>query len=283
MAAQNELVSVFNAGISAQRLMLPVYVAMFLLSLMFLIWDKEIIYDNLAKHRLILKQMRGESLQPNGPAERNDLSVFGQNNKIYFIRTFYQNSNAMRDTHILFFDQKMNFQKIISARWIQYDAGEGKWNAHDVLTRTFDISNHMVAERQSNAVLALEELPFHFQETEEWLELLSARDTLRLAKKYEIIGGNSNKWYTDYYSKTASPFIALIVVFLGVPLSVFSRRSTLILSFLLVLAAAGMFFVMNQIGNSLGSKGILPPFLAGWFGNIVFMLTAYFLNRRLLN
>lgn len=283
MTAQNELVSVFNAGVSAQRLMLPVYIAMFLLSLVFLLWDKEIIYDNLAKHRLILKQMRGESLQPSGPAERNDLSVFGQNNKIYFIRTFYQNSNAMKDTHILFFDQKMNFEKIISARWIQYDASENKWNARDVLTRTFDASNHMVADHQSNAVLALGELPFHFQETEEWLELLSARDTLRLAKKYEIIGGNSNKWYTDYYSKTASPFIALIVVFLGVPLSVFSRRSTLIFSFLMVLAAAGAFFVMNQIGNSLGSKGILPPFLAGWFGNIFFMLTAYFLNRRLLN
>jgi len=283
MTAQNELVSVFNAGVSAQRLMLPVYIAMFFLSLVFLLWDKEIIYDNLAKHRLILKQMRGESLQPNSPAERNDLSLFGQNNKIYFIRTFYQNSNAMQDTHILFFDQKMNFQKIISARWIQYDANAGKWNAHDVLTRTFDVSNHMVADRQSNAVLALEELPFHFQETEEWLELLSARDTLRLAKKYEIISGNSNKWYTDYYSKTASPFIALIVVFLGVPLSVFSRRSTLIFSFLVVLAAAGMFFVTNQIGNSLGAKGILPPFLAGWFGNIVFILTAYFLNRRLLN
>ncbi len=283
VSAQNELVAIYNSGMNTQRLMLPVYISMFILSGALMVWDKEILYDNHQKHRLILKKMRGEANEPQGPAIRRDLSVFGQNNKIYFIRTFHQHSNAMQDTHILFFDTKMNFEKIISARWIEYEPSAGEWRGRDVLVRTFDRSNHMKAEHFSNSVVKLEELPYHFQETEEWLELLSARDTLRLAKKYEIIGGNSNRWYTDYYSKTASPFIALVVVFLGVPLSVFSRRSTLILSFLLVLIIAFLFYITNQIGNSLGSKGYLPPFLAGWFGNIFFLVTAYFLNRRLLN
>jgi len=46
------------------------------------------------------------------------------------------------------------------------------------------------------------------------------------------IGGPFEKYYTHYYNKNSMPFIALIIVFFGIPLSVFSRKSIIIFSFL---------------------------------------------------
>ncbi len=252
---------------------------------------------------------------PEGPKVRENLTIFGKNNKIYFVQAFHQTNSVLQDTHILYFDSRMNFSKIVSARYIRYDKTEKKWSGENVVIRVFDsnqtlppigmetlpkskqkpdsnaeatsdrawsfLSNHFVTTRYAKIDLPLEENPYHFEEQYERIDLLSARETLKLAKKYEIIGGNYKRWYTEYFTKTAAPFMALIVVFFGVPLSTFSRRATVVISLLLVLVCIFLFYVFNQVGASLGSWGVLPPVLAGWFGNICFFGIGFLLRKYL--
>lgn len=283
MNAENQIIGIFNAGRSLDRVLWPVFLFLFLVSSVILIWDKELIYGPNQKFRAILQEMRDPTkLEFEGPRVRDHLTVFGADNKIYFIRRYHQTNAVLQDTQILWMDKQMNFVKLVSANWIRWQSPTG-WVADEALVREFaDLSNKlpMRTTRVRQMPLPLQETPFHFEESYERLELLSTRETLRLAKKYETIGGDYRHWNVEYYAKTATPFMALVIAFFGVPLSIFTRRSAMVLSFLLVLLATFIFYVLNQIGMSLGKWGAFPPWMAGWFGNIGFLVLGVILRRR---
>jgi len=281
MNAENELIAVYNAGVPLDRILIPVYLFVFLLSTAFLVFDKEIFYTPNQKFRALLQNLRDPSRKEfEGPRVRENLTVFGANNKIYFIRLYHQTNAVLQDTHILYLDRKMNFSRLLSAQYIRW-GGPGGWTAQGVVERQFSggDTNNMRTSAHETMKLDLEETPFHFEETYEREDLLAARDALRIAKKYEIIGGDFRAWYTIYYAKTAMPYIAFVILFFGVPLSTFSRRSTLVLSFLLVLLATFLYYIFNQVGQSLGKWGALPTWMAGWFGAIGFMSIGVALRR----
>lgn len=283
MNAENQIIGIFNAGVPLDRVLWPVYFFIFLGSASLLIWDKELIYGPHQKFRAVLQEMRDPNVREfEGPRVRDHLTIFGTDNKIYFVRRFHQTNGVLQDTQILFLDKKMNFVKLVSANWIRWQ-NPGGWVADSAMVREFgDLSNQlpMRTSRQEHLALDLKETPFHFEESYERVDLLSSRDTMRLAKKYETIGGDYRRWYVEYYAKTGLPFMAFVIVFFGVPLSVFTRRNALVLSFLLVLLGTFLFYVLNQVGMSMGKWGVMPAWMAGWFGNLGFVAIGIILRRR---
>ena len=82
--------------------------------------------------------------------------------------------------------------------------------------------------------------------------------------------------------KIAYSFISLIIIFCGIPLSVFRSNTTLAFGGGLSLATIFAYIVLLKFGQSLGYAGSLSPFLAAWFSNIIFIIigTWLMLNAR---
>ncbi|RJP79236.1 MAG: LPS export ABC transporter permease LptG [Candidatus Zixiibacteriota bacterium] len=90
--------------------------------------------------------------------------------------------------------------------------------------------------------------------------------------RLQITGGDPLRWRVDLAFKTAMPFTCAIVVLLGVPIAARYRRSGIVFSIGIGLMVSFIFFAFQQIGRVMGYNGTLPPHLAAWIGNGVFIL-----------
>jgi len=85
----------------------------------------------------------------------------------------------------------------------------------------------------------------------------------------------------EWYQKTAVLFAPLIMVLVGAPLSQFHIRKGRVAAELIITILAGVvFWIGNEIVLIFGKSGALPPYLAAWAANLVFLMIGVALLRR---
>lgn len=280
---QNELIAVYNSGTQIAFVMIPVIIFVFLGSLLIFFTDEKN-YEYHMRHVLLNRKFRsGKEADLNNLKPQHDLTIFGANNKIYFIKKYEPKESIMMSPHILFFNPDYTFKTIISAKSFKYNAIDNIWTGKKVFVRHFGSNGETTSiNTRESFSTNLNEKPFHFEQTRDRLDHMSPLQIKELAKKTEIIGGAVEKYWSEYYNRTAIPFIGLMVVLMGIPLSTFSRNSGIVMSLFLVLMATIAYYIFMYIGTSLGANAVLPPFIAGWLGNFVFFTGSIFLYNRLI-
>ena len=89
--------------------------------------------------------------------------------------------------------------------------------------------------------------------------------------KVESEGYNATSYRVDFQTKTAFPFLCLIMCLLGTGIAVHrSRKDRLAFSIGLGVITAFLYWVLYSFCVSLGYGGGLPPFLAAWTANLIF-------------
>jgi len=84
------------------------------------------------------------------------------------------------------------------------------------------------------------------------------------------IGGDPRGFYVDLYLKFTFPFSNLIVILIGAPLATYRWKGGVSLGFGLSLFISFFYFVVVKLGQAMGNKGTVDPFLASSLGLIVF-------------
>jgi lipopolysaccharide export system permease protein len=86
------------------------------------------------------------------------------------------------------------------------------------------------------------------------------------------------------HAKLSAPFAAFVMVVLGIPFALRSSRSGGIA--LGIGASVGIgfaYFVVNAILLSYGRSGVLPPVVAAWGANLIFVLGGVWLSMTVKN
>lgn len=92
-------------------------------------------------------------------------------------------------------------------------------------------------------------------------------------------GLNVNSLLVDYHIKLAIPISAFIFVIIGAPLSVNFGRGrglSIVLSIILIFG----YYIILSFSRSLGRNDILPPLMAAWLPNLIFLLIGLFFAIR---
>ena len=175
-------------------------------------------------------------------------------------------------------DNQNNFTNIVSANSLTYDMKKNLWLGSNVYTRDIlnSITNYTTHETYT---IDLKEKPFDFEESNPKAIDVSSRYSLKIAKKLKVTGGPHELWETEHFFKMATPYIPIVIFFLAIPISVFSKKSTIMISVLFMIALSFLYITISNIGKSAGANGIFPPYLAGWSGNILFGFVSYFLFK----
>jgi len=75
----------------------------------------------------------------------------------------------------------------------------------------------------------------------------------------------------DYHAKFSQPALSFVMIWLAVPFALRIRRGGVAISFGASIAIALAYLILFGIGVTLGDVGRLPPVLAAWLANIVFL------------
>jgi lipopolysaccharide export system permease protein len=108
---------------------------------------------------------------------------------------------------------------------------------------------------------------------------LSFRQLREYARSLERGGYAAGRYLTMMHAKIAVPFSGVVMVLLGIPFALKTGRSGGVAMGIGAGVAIGFaYFIMNAAVQSYGRSGLLPPFVAAWVGNLVFVLSGIWLS-----
>ncbi len=211
--------------------------------------------------------------------------VYFQKNQDYLIAIEKYNETNQTVVNLNFIelnDGKM-IKRIDSKKSI-WEPVKEKWTVRDYSIREFDDSGFekMIATSKQDSLLNLNFTPEDINQIGSSSEEVSYNQLKNQIVTLKNNGVNTLRWEVDLHYKIAYSFISLIIIFCGIPLSVFRSNTTLAFGGGLSLATIFAYIVLLKFGQSLGYAGALSPFLAAWFSNIIFIIlgTWLMLNAR---
>ena len=94
--------------------------------------------------------------------------------------------------------------------------------------------------------------------------------------------GPGGKWYLIELSKRfAYPSACLVLMLIGVPLGVSSKRGGKSAGFVLTIALVFLYYFLSSTGVALGRQNKLPVFIGVWMANFVFAFCGLLLLRQM--
>jgi lipopolysaccharide export system permease protein len=92
--------------------------------------------------------------------------------------------------------------------------------------------------------------------------------------------GNTGAFLVEYYRRFANPLAAFILTLIGVSLSSRKVRGGIGLQIGIGIALSALYILFNTVSATFAANGSLPPLLAVWLPNIIFMIIGISLYTR---
>jgi lipopolysaccharide export system permease protein len=159
-------------------------------------------------------------------------------------------------------------------RWREpSNGGPGEWEMLQGYRRRFD------GERETAAAhfdtLAMPQLTFTPQvltKVQKDPTEMSYSELRQFIREVARNGGNPDRWLVDLYLKISFPLANFIIVLFGAPLAAGRIRSGGAVGVATSLVVCFLYFGTVKTSQSMGQNGTLPPLLAAWLGNIIFLV-----------
>ena len=284
MVQRKEWLVFKSSGLSLYRLALPILFVGLFMSIGSFYFENNIVIKN----NKIKNEIKDNHLKKNRNKAKDKSiyeNVYLQKNQNYLIAV--EEYNDINQTIV-----NLNFIELSDGKMIRridskkstWKPLEEKWKIRDYSIREFDNSGSekMIATSKQDSLLNLNFTPEDINQTGNSSEEISYNQLKNQIVTLKNNGVNTVKWEVDLHYKIAYSFISLIIIFCGIPLSVFRSTTTLAFGGGLSLATIFAYIVLLKFGQSLGYAGSLSPFLAAWFSNIIFIIigTWLMLNAR---
>lgn len=278
LAHYNEIIAMKSAGQSLIRILMPLFILAFLISIFMIFFSEKIVPFTNQKMFNIERELLGKHQ-----------SLTHERSNIYFRDPQFENW-----IYINHYDPRLKRAHRVSIQKVQHDkvsyridAQRMTWeNDHWVLTngceRTWNSKGHFeYTYFPSRNFTQLSLLPDDFNKVQKRHEEMTYQELQEFIREVAQNGGEPKTWLVDLYLKISFPFSSFIIMLFGAPLAANKTRSGKALGFGLSLFVSFFFFGFVKTGQALGHSGVLHPLLAAWLGNIVFLVAGLIIIARI--
>jgi LPS export ABC transporter permease LptG len=268
-----------SSGLSLYRLSFPVLLLGLILSIGSFYFDNSVVIENNKKKN----EIKNTYMSKNKNKSR-DKSVF---ENVYFqinekdlaaVEKFNSNNNVAVNLSFIEIDNGMLLRRIDSKKAI-WNETISKWNLKDYSIREFEengLEKNVIISK-NDSLLALKFKPDDIIQIASKSEEVSYNELKNQIISLEKNGVNTLRWEVDLNYKIAYSFISIIVIFCGIPLSVYRSNTTLAFGGGLSLATIFAYVILLKFGQSLAYGGVLSPFFGAWMSNIIFISVGIYL------
>ena len=268
-----------SSGLSLYRLSFPVLFLGLMLSIGSFYFDNTVVIENNKKKNEIKNIYMSKNKNRTKDKSVFENVYFQMNQKdLVAIEKFNSNNNVAVNLNFIEIDNGMLLRRIDSKKAI-WEETNSKWNLKDFSIREFEKDglekNVIISKNDSLVTLKFE--PYDIIKTASKSEEVSYSELKKQIISLEKNGVNTLRWKVDLNYKIAYSFISIIVIFCGIPLSVYRSNTTLAFGGGLSLATIFSYVILLKFGQSLAYGGVLSPFLGAWMSNIVFISIGIYL------
>ena len=274
MNRYNELIAFRSGGVSIMRLLKPVLAVGGVLGVSLFMISEAVVPLTISKaNRIWLEEVEKKSVST---SMERDIWI-KEKRKIIHIEHYNPTKKAIFGVVVYEFDQTFNLVRRVDASrgvfkeesWVLGDAMEQKYNAS---TGIYDVMLHRQAPEPMD--LRPEDLTRVVKGSEE----MGFTELMGYIHQVEDEGYDATPYRVDLHAKAAFPFICLLMSLIGTGIAAKIRPKESLP--ILIAAAIGIAFIYwtgYGLFISLGYGEVLPPLVAAWTANAVFLFFSIYL------
>jgi len=273
LARHHEIVALKACGISRWQMVSPLLLLAFAVSTASLVWNETVVpaaaqrwhtvWNRDIKGKTTTSIFAGREVWYRGTAGLYNFQRVRLGRRSLLGVTIYQLADDFRP------------RRIITARQAVWDGA--RWNLEDAETTQLDRDVPLVSAGVPRGFEIPERIDdFRVVDIEpEALSFGMLREQIRVLRAKGI---DTSETWVDLYLKLALPAATIVMVLIGTPLAIRTRRQRSLGTAIGTAIFVGFtYFMVVAFARALGQAGALPPLLAAWISNALFTLVGAFL------
>jgi len=291
MSKNNEIIALKSSGISIYSLVRPL-LGIGMLASLFLFFLAEVIVPVTMDtvNRIWIEDVRNEKVVI---SREKDIWIKGKRS-IMHIKYYNPKEKAIYGITVNHFDDHFNLVKRIDAQkgvfqertWLMrekemapdsarsFKVFQGPtWLLQEIMEQTLDKrSGQYQVTLKKRKIENLKFIPDDLKQVIKKSEEMNFKELLEYIRKVEAEGYDATGYRVDLYGKTALPFVCIIMVLVGTGIGVREKvKEGLPISVTYGIGIAFLYWVFYSFCVSLGYGEMLPPFIAAWTANLLFL------------
>jgi lipopolysaccharide export system permease protein len=281
LSRHNEITAMRSSGFSLYWVSVPFLAVSTLLSLIML-WASDAVIPNANQQAEVLREIRIEGRNPRAVFQGSGIWVRLGDQTL--MKGDLPDDNAPRIYGISLYRLEPNFsiREIVFAKELRYE--NGGWVLVSGVSRTFPAGQVVRSRPFDRLPIQLNQKPEDFRRTVRIdSDTLSLRDLAAYVERLRQDGYNPARYATDLFGRTAFPFVCLIMALIGITMSLIetgSRGAGLARGVGYSLLVGFLYWATHSVALAFGRSDVVPPLLAGWTANILFLSFAGYLFLR---
>lgn len=273
MSGNNEIVALKSSGVSIYYMLKPVLLIGFMIAvLVFLFSDVIIPITREKANHIWLREVRHESF-----ISKDENIWLKDNRLIAHIKSYNDKDKSVSGLTINYFDENFRLQRRIDAnkgvfrqkKWFLYDLTE---QVLDKKKGDYRVILHKEKVEQFNL------LPEDMGRVAKKSEEMSFAELREYVKKVEAEGYDATGYRVDLYAKIAFPFVCIVMCLAGAGVALRGKiKDGLPVGITYGIGIAFLYWIFYSFCVSLGYGEVLPPVIAVWTANFVFICFGVFL------
>jgi LPS export ABC transporter permease LptF/LPS export ABC transporter permease LptG len=286
MSKNNEVVAIKASGVSLYRLAWPIIgTGAALAAGLLLLSNTYLPYFN-QRQDALLNQIRGRPAQTylTHRSWIPGASVGTENKKFYNYQVFDPENKPVLFGGLNVFElDPLTFQlrRRIHATRAEWSAEQNVWILKDGWVRDFAGGNTgQLTQFQVYSAAELDEPPSHFNREVRQSDEMSWRELQNYIGELRQSGFDVGRLSVQWHEKLAFPLIAPIIAFLSIPFAFYVGTRGAIGGLALGIGIGIVYWATSALFEALGGVGQMPPLLAGWAPDAIFIFvgTYFFLK-----
>jgi lipopolysaccharide export system permease protein len=271
MSKNNEVLALKSSGISVYTLLKPVSAIGLVFSILLFFFSEIIVPLTITHSNRIW--MEDVKKKPAMVSREKNIWIQGERS-IAHIKYYNPASRTMHGVTLYFFDKSFSLIRRVDAE--KGNFVDGMWILENVMEQALD-------EKSGNYVTAFFEIkerifdfiPEDLGRAVKKSEEMSFSELLEYIRKVEAEGYDASGYRVDFHAKLAFPFVCVILCLAGIGIALkTTTKEGPGTGIAIGIGTAFFYWIFYSFCLSLGYGEMLPPVIAAWTANLVFMCFA---------
>jgi len=277
MQRSNEITAIKATGTSIYRIVTPVVMAAGILSAALFFADQFYLPHTNKRQEALHNQIKGKPAQTYLRPDRS--WIFGQNSDIYYYQFFDPDRDTFGNVTVFQLDRaSFSITRRIHAERAHWADNLNRWiyeKGSDRLLNVSAIANYRPFEVATFAELP--ETPAYFKKEVKQYTEMNYEELRRYIRDLQQSGFDVVRLRVQLHKKLSYPLITLIMAVLAVPFSLSAGKKGAITGVAVAVGIAVFYTVVSRLFEAMGDLSQLPPALAAWSPDLIFMLVGGYL------
>ncbi len=278
---RNEITAMKASGFSIRRIGASLLITGLLISIGSFFFDDLAVSEGMRRKADVQSQYLAREYHRKHKIKKKDIFLQQSPTEHIAIDNFDYRSQQARGVYIQRYEQGRLAQRM-DLRYLTWDEETQCWRGTDYRVRTFDSATDtiIVSALGADTLLSLGIKPVDL------IKMSVTPEEMRFGELRDFVtqlirnGIDPTRWEVTMHFKVAFSVTSFIMVLFGLPLSMGRPRASLAFGAGMSVFVIFGYYTVIKLGQSLGIKGLLDPFLSVWLPNVLFLTLGFYLLWR---